>query len=111
MSSSTLFTTLPKILGKEATQRLLKVAQPELQQYQQGLFNSLQQQDWQTAAALAHKLSATAHLYDSASLQAALDDINAQNLAVLQHPAFIPTLMQTFQQIQDNIQCFIADNN
>jgi len=111
VTSKALFTTLINILGKEATQRFLILAQQELQQAQQALLNHLKQRDWQAAAALAHKLTATAHLYDSPSLQAALTDINAQNLATLQHPAFIPALMQTFQQIQVNIRRFISDKN
>jgi hypothetical protein len=111
MTSSVLFTKLINMLGKEAAQRFLKLAQPELQQSQQVLLDSLQQQDWQMAAALAHKLSATAYLYDSATLQDALTDINAQNLAALQHPAFIPTLTHAFQHIQANIQLFISDSD
>lgn len=110
MTSSVLFTTLIDIVGKEAAQRLLSMTQPQLQQSQQALLHSLQQQDWQTAAALAHKLCATAHLYDSLHLQAALTNINERNLAALQHPTFIPSLTDTFEQIQANIQLFISDN-
>lgn len=111
MTTSIVFIKLIKMLGKEAAQRFLKLAQLELQKSQRALLNHLQQQDWQAAAALAHKLSATAQLYESAPLQDALANINAQNLAVLQDPAFIPTLTQTFQQIQLNIQVFISDRN
>ncbi|UOG92236.1 MAG: hypothetical protein L3K52_00535 [Candidatus Thiothrix sulfatifontis] len=111
MTQTVLFVTLTNILGKEATQRFLNLAVSELQCSQQALLNSLQQQDYQAAALLAHKLSATAHLYDSAALEHALATINAQDSVALQHPAFIATLRQTFQQIQANIQQFVADKH
>lgn len=110
MSSGVLFTTLINMLGKEATHRFLTLALPELQRSQQILRTNLQQQDWQAAAALAHKLIATAQLYDSPPLQNALTHIKERNLAALQHPSFIPSLTQTFQQVQDNILLFISDN-
>ncbi|OQX05137.1 MAG: hypothetical protein BWK73_34415 [Thiothrix lacustris] len=110
MTPNILFGQLIAILGKEATRRFLKVAQPELQYAQQMLLANLQQQNYPAAALIAHKLSATAHLYDFAALQDALATIKAQDAAALQHPAFIPTFMHTFQQIQANIQQFTADN-
>ncbi|UJS24539.1 hypothetical protein [Thiothrix winogradskyi] len=110
MSSGVLFSTLIEMLGKEAAHRFLTLALPELQRSQQMLMTNLQQQDWQAAAALAHKLIATAHLYDVAPLQDTLIHIKERNLAALQHPSFIPSLAQTFQQVQDNILLFISDN-
>ncbi len=109
MNSSILFTALIDMLGKEAAHRFLTLALPELQRSHQILLTNLQQQDWQAAAALAHKLIATAQLYAPPPLQNALIHIKERNLAVLQHPSFIPSLSQTFQQVEDNILLFISD--
>lgn len=111
MSSHTSFTTLITLLGQEGAQSLLKLAQPELQQTQQALLDSLQQHDWQAAAALAHKLVATAYLYDCSDLQTLVEEIRRQNLTTLQHPTFIPKLMRVFQQIHDNIRRFTHPDN
>ncbi|SEA18266.1 MAG: hypothetical protein QJT81_19935 [Candidatus Thiothrix putei] len=104
-----MFTTLTEMLGKEAAQRFLTVAQTQLQQYQYDLQAGLQQQDWHTAAIIAHKLSATAHLYDSSTLPDLLALISSQNTEVLQQANFIDKLNQEFQQITSNIYLFIDD--
>lgn len=100
---------LTDMLGKEASQRFLTVAQTQLQQSQHALQASLQQQDWQTAALIAHKLSATAHLYGSSTLPDLLALISSKNTEALQQANFIHKLNQEFQQIASNIRLFIAD--
>ncbi len=111
MTNDDLFPTLVGMVGKAATQRFLTLAQSELQRSQQALLHHLQQQDWQAAAALAHKLSATVPLYDEATLQDAIATIRANNITALQHPSFIPALTAAFQSIHANIQRFLSENN
>ena len=88
---------------------LLEILEPTIQQYQHELAASLQQQDWETASALAHRFKATAHLYSTATLQHQLEGIIAKDIATLQHTDFLPQLMTEFQHIERDINIFLIN--
>lgn len=103
------FTNLITLLGRESAQRFLAFAQPQIDQCKHDLLTSLQQHDWNSAAATAHRFKATAHLYSSATLLAQLDAIIDQRKNTLQHPHFPAELTAEFQRIECTIQQFLSD--
>ncbi len=100
---------LIELLDPEGAKRFLAFAQPTIQQYQHDLLTSLQQQDWETAAAIAHRFTATAHLYSPAALAHQLDIISAKQLQTLQQADFLPRLMLEFQLLEESIAAFLKE--
>ncbi|MBO0613053.1 hypothetical protein [Thiothrix fructosivorans] len=110
MTTATVFNTLVAMLGQESAQRFLAFAQPQIHQCKQDLLTHLQQHDWDSAAATAHRFKATAHLYSSARLIEQLDTIIQKPIQTLQHPAFSQDLVAEFQYIERAIQQFMANH-
>lgn len=103
------FNNLITLLGRDGTQRFLAFAQPQIDQCKHDLLTSLQQHDWNSAAATAHRFKATAHLYSSATLLTQLDAIIDQHQKTLQHPHFPTELTAEFQRTEWAIQQFMSD--
>lgn len=103
------FNSLITLLGRESARRFLAFAQPKIDQCKHDLLTSLQQHDWNSAAATAHRFKATAHLYSSATLLAQLDTIIDKNQNTLQHTHFLDELTVEFQRTERAIQQFLSD--
>lgn len=109
MTIPTQLHALVQLLGLDGTQRFLVVAQSQIHQCKQDLLTSLQQQDWDSAATIAHRLKATAHLYSSATLLEQLEHIVDKRTTTLQHPHFSQVLITEFRDIEVSIQMFISN--
>lgn len=109
MTIPTQLNTLVQLLGFDGAQRFLVVAQPQIHQCKQDLLASLQQQDWDSAAAIAHRFKATAHLYSSATLLEQLEHIVAKRTTTLQHPHFSQLLVAEFRDIEAAIQTLMTN--
>lgn len=95
------------MLGQEGAQRFLTMALPQIRQYRQELLTCLRQQEWAAAAALAHRLKATAHLYSSPILQDCLDRIVAQDVLQLGQVTFQSRLETEFLCTETEITRFL----
>jgi HPt (histidine-containing phosphotransfer) domain-containing protein len=98
---------LVEMLGQEGAQRFLTMALPQIRQYRQELLTCLRQQEWAAAAALAHRLKATAHLYSSPILQDCLDRIVAQDVLQLGQVTFQSRLETEFLCTETEITRFL----
>lgn len=110
MKTHPILNTLLGTLGEEGTQRFLSFALPQIRQSRQELLASLRQQDWETAATIAHRLKATAHLYSTNALQDSLKTIHNKELTTLLHPPFLPNLEAEFQYIEQIITNYLNNN-
>lgn len=104
MNNPAILTPLFEILGEAAAKRFLQVALPQIQAYRFSLLDSLQQHDWETAATLAHRFKATAHLYSTKNLQQALETLLARSVNPHNLNTFMSQLETELLYIEANMQ-------
>ncbi|EIJ35534.1 hypothetical protein [Thiothrix nivea] len=107
MTAPSALHTLAESLGVVGARRFLVAAQPLIHQARHDLLACLREQDWKAAAAIAHRLKATAHLYGSPTLQDYITAILAKDSSQLQQQVFQNGLEAEFQHVENAIAIWL----
>lgn len=97
-------------LGKKDTVELLEFALPRIVERKIALMQLLNANNWEAALQVAHKTLSSVRLYGSNQLEALLQQVCRQDMAVVATPEFQATLESEFSGVITTLKQWLAEH-